>query len=237
MSQPSSSVPNHVAIIPDGNRRWASARGLNPWDGHEAGAKNTEKIIEKARELGIRVFSFWGSSVENLTKRPFEEKRALLRIYEEYFKRMIENEAIHRDRARIRIIGRWREQFPDGLKKILIRCEEETKAYASYALNFFLAYSGTDDMLGAIRSLVASRISFDSISPETVKGALLTSDLPPVDYLIRTGGEPHLSAGFLMWDVADAQLYFSEKLYPDFDASAFVEALEEYARRARRFGK
>lgn len=237
MSQPSSSVPNHVAIIPDGNRRWASARGLNPWDGHEAGAKNTEKIIEKARELGIRVFSFWGSSVENLAKRPFEEKRALLGIYEEYFKRLIENEAIHRDRARIRIIGRWKEQFPDRLKKILICCEEETKSYAAYALNFFLAYSGTDDMLGAIRSLVASGISSDGISPETVKGALLTSELPSVDYLIRTGGEPHLSAGFLMWDVADAQLYFSEKLYPDFDASAFVEALEEYARRARRFGK
>lgn len=237
MSQPSSSVPNHVAIIPDGNRRWASARGQHPWDGHEVGAKNTEKIIERARELGVRVFSFWGSSVENMTKRPFEEKRALLGIYEEYFNRMIENEAIHRDQARIRIIGRWKEQFPDRLKKILTRCEEETKSYATYALNFFLAYSGTDDILGAVRSLVASGSSSADISSEKLKGALLTSDLPSVDYLIRTGGEPHLSAGFLMWDIADAQLYFSEKLYPDFGADDFAVALEEYARRARRFGK
>lgn len=237
MSRPISSVPAHVALIPDGNRRWAKARGLDPWDGHEAGAENTEKIIKKARELGIRSFSFWGSSMENLTKRPFEEKRELLRLYEEYFTRMIENEAVHRDRARIRMIGHWREQFPEGLKKILLRCEEETKDYADYSLNFFLAYSGNDDMLEAVRSLLASGVDARTVSPEHLKGALMTRDLPPVDYLIRTGGEPHLSAGFMMWDIADAQLYFSEKLYPDFDEQAFAESIEEYARRARRFGK
>lgn len=237
MSQPISSIPHHVALIPDGNRRWAKARGLNPWDGHDAGAKNTEKIIEKARELGVRVFSFWGSSLENLTKRPFEEKRELLRIYEMYFTRMIENESVHRDRARIRMIGHWREQFPEGLQKILLRCEEETKNYDAYSLNFFLAYSGNDDMLEAVRRLVASGVSPDDISSEQLKRALLTRDLPPVDYLIRTGGDPHLSAGFMMWDIADAQLFFSDKLYPDFDASAFTESLEEYSRRARRFGK
>jgi undecaprenyl diphosphate synthase len=237
MAQPLSSLPHHVALIPDGNRRWAHARGLHSWDGHEAGAKNTEKIIEKARELGIRVFSFWGSSMENLTKRPFEEKRELLRLYEAYFTRMIENESIHKDRARIRLIGHWREQFPDGLRRILVRCEEETKNYDAYALNFFLAYSGNDDMLLAVRMLVASGISPDAISSKHLKSVLMTHDLPPVDYLIRTGGEPHLSAGFMMWDIADAQLYFSDKLYPDFDAAAFAESIEEYARRARRFGK
>lgn len=237
MAQPSSLVPHHVALIPDGNRRWAKARGLDPWDGHEAGAKNTEKIIERARELGVRVFSFWGSSMENLTKRPFEEKRALLRIYEEYFTRMIENESVHKDRARIRMIGHWKEQFPESLQKILVRCEEETKHYDAYLLNFFLAYSGNDDMLEAVRSLIVSGIFPDKISSERLKGSLMTRDLPPVDYLIRTGGEPHLSAGFMMWDIADAQLYFSDKLYPDFDADAFAESLEEYARRSRRFGK
>ncbi len=237
MAQPISTLPRHVALIPDGNRRWAKARGLALWEGHEAGAKNTETIIEKARELGVRVFSFWGSSLENLAKRPFEEKRALLRIYEAYFTRMIENESVHRDRARIRMIGRWREQFPEGLQKILLRCEEETRRYDAYSLNFFLAYSGNDEMMEAVKALVASGISPREVSPERLKSALLTRDLPPVDYLIRTGGEPHLSAGFMMWDIANAQLYFSDTLYPDFDASAFAEAIEEYARRARRFGK
>lgn len=235
--EPASLIPYHVAVIPDGNRRWAKAKGLLPWEGHEAGAKNTEAIIERARELGIRAFSFWGSSIENLTKRPLDEKRALLRLYEEYFLRMIENEAVHRDRARIRLIGRWRDQFPERLKNILIRCEEETKEYAAYALNFFLAYSGTDDMLSAVRSLLQAGRRAADVTPETLKSALLTRELPPVDYLIRTGGEPHLSAGFMMWDIADSQLYFSEKLYPDFDADRFAEAIQEYTNRARRFGK
>lgn len=237
MSQPASLIPHHVALIPDGNRRWAKARGLSPWEGHEAGAKNTESIIEKARELGIKVFSFWGSSIENLTKRPFEEKRALLHIYETYFARLIENESIHRDEARIRIIGHWREQFPETLKRILIRCEEETKRYAAHSLNFFLAYSGTDEILEAVRSLISSGMSPRALSPEHLKQSLLTRDLPPVDYLIRTGGEPHLSAGFMMWDIADSQLFFSEKLYPDFDAASFHDAIEDYTERARRFGK
>ena len=237
MAQPLSSVPHHVALIPDGNRRWAKARGLRPWEGHEAGAKNTEKIIERARELGVRVFSFWGSSMENLTKRPFEEKAELLRIYEAYFSRLVENESVHRDRARIRVIGHWKEQFPESLRKVLVRCEEETSRYEAYSLNFFLAYSGDDEMLEAIRALLRSGIPPEHVSADSVKNALLTRDLPPVDYLIRTGGEPHLSAGFMMWDIANAQLYFSEKYYPDFDAAAFGEAMEEYSRRARRFGK
>lgn len=237
MSQPTSTIPYHVALIPDGNRRWAKECGQLPWEGHDAGAKNTEQIVEKARELGVRMISFWGSSLENMAKRPLDEKRELLRIYETYFVKLIENESVHRDGVRIRMLGRWREQFPDTLKQLLIRCEEETKTYTEYGLNFFLAYSGDDEMLSAVRSLISSGIRAEDISMETLKQALLTRELPPVDYLIRTGGEPHLSAGFMMWDIANAQLYFSEKYYPDFGSEAFAESLEEYARRARRFGK
>lgn len=237
MSQPTSTIPYHVALIPDGNRRWAKERGQLPWEGHDAGAKNTEQIVEKARELGVRMISFWGSSLENMAKRPLDEKRELLRIYETYFVKLIENESVHRDGVRIRMLGRWREQFPDTLKQLLIRCEEETKTYTEYGLNFFLAYSGDDEMLSAVRSLISSGIRAEDISMETLKQSLLTRELPPVDYLIRTGGEPHLSAGFMMWDIANAQLYFSEKYYPDFGSEAFAESLEEYARRARRFGK
>ena len=237
MSQPTSTIPYHVALIPDGNRRWAKERGQLPWEGHDAGAKNTEQIVEKARELGVRMISFWGSSLENMAKRPLDEKRELLRIYETYFVKLIENESVHRDGVRIRMLGRWREQFPDTLKQLLIRCEEETKTYTEYGLNFFLAYSGDDEMLSAVRSLISSGIRAEDISMETLKQSLLTRELPPVDYLIRTGGEPHLSAGFMMWDIANAQLYFSEKYYPDFGSEAFAESLEDYARRARRFGK
>lgn len=230
-------IPRHVAIIPDGNRRWAQERGLAPWEGHEAGAKNTEDLVRVARELGVHAISFWGSSLDNLKKRPFEETRALLRIYEEYFTRLAESEDIHKDEARINFIGRWQEQFPDALKRILVRCQDATRQYGRYMLNFFLAYNGDDEMLGAIRNMVAAGLSPKDIRPETIKSYLMTRDLPPVDLLVRTGGEPHLSAGFMMWDIADSQLYFSDRFYPDFDGGEFRKAIEDYGQRGRRYGK
>lgn len=229
-------VPFHVAIIPDGNRRWARSRGLKPWKGHEEGARNIEELIKKAFDLGIRCLSFWGSSVDNLKKRPLEEKRALLGIYERYFQDLIGSEEIRKNEARINIIGKWREQFPTKLKKILEEGIEKTKHYRKYILNFFLAYNGDDEMLDAIRKIVKNAVAPGEVTPELVKANLMTSQLPPVDYLVRTGGEPHLSAGFMMWDVADSQLYFSDKNFPDFKQEDFEESIMEYQRRGRRHG-
>jgi undecaprenyl diphosphate synthase len=231
-------LPSHVVIIPDGNRRWATERGLNPWEGHEAGAKNTEKIVRKAHAIGIKHISFWGSSRENLQKRPLAETKALLDIYLRYFSKLRESEDIHRDKARINFIGHWEEQFPAPLKKVLYQCIEDTKDYDQCFLNFFLAYSGDDEMLLSIRSLAKRFGEHPEMIDETeVKQSLMTKDLPPVDLMIRTGGEPHLSAGFMMWDIANAQLFFSEKYYPDFDDAEFERAIEEYRNRGRRFGK
>jgi undecaprenyl diphosphate synthase len=234
--QTGKTLPNHVVIIPDGNRRWARERGLDPWKGHEAGAENTERLIREARRLGIREISFWGSSIENLTKRPLAESKALLRIYETYFSRLAESEEIHADQARIRCIGHWEEQFPDSLKKVLSRCIESTKGYDRYFLNFFLAYSGNDEMRLAFEKVSRELPPGERVTDELIKKHLMTHELPPVDYLIRTGGEPHLSAGFMMWDIANSQLFFSEKLYPDFGPEAFSEAIVEYQERGRRFG-
>lgn len=230
-------IPRHVVVIPDGNRRWAAERGLEPWKGHEAGAENTEHIVREARRLGIREISFWGSSLENLSKRPLVESKALLQIYETYFKRLLESEDIHKDRARIRFIGHWEEQFPESLKKILYQCLEATKDYDSYYLNFFLAYSGDDEMRLAFQKVASGLKPGQEVTDEMIKNSLMTRDMPPVDLLIRTGGEPHLSAGFMMWDLANAQLYFSDRHYPDFDETAFREAIVDYSERERRFGK
>jgi undecaprenyl diphosphate synthase len=229
-------LPHHVVIIPDGNRRWARERDLNPWQGHEAGAENTERLIREARRLGIREISFWGSSIENLTKRPLAESRALLNIYETYFAKLAESEEIHADQARIRCIGHWEEQFPEPLKKVLSRCIESTKTYDQYFLNFFLAYSGDDEMRLAVEKVSQELQPGERVSDALIKKHLMTRDLPPVDYLIRTGGEPHLSAGFMMWDIANTQLFFSEKLFPDFGPEALGEAIAEYQERGRRFG-
>lgn len=230
-------LPRHVVIIPDGNRRWATVRGLQPWEGHEAGARNTEKLIRAARALGIKEISFWGSSLENLVKRPAVESTELLRIYETYFKKLLESEDIRTDEAHIRFIGRWEEQFPASLKKIMYACLEATKHYNRHFLNFFLAYSGDDDMRRAIAKVAQALKPGEPVTDQMIKDSLMTYDMPPVDLLIRTGGEPHLSAGFMMWDIANAQLYFSDKHYPDFDAAAFREAIADYTARVRRFGR
>ena len=229
-------LPTHVVIIPDGNRRWASERGQEAWRGHEAGAENTEALIREARQLGVKELSFWGSSMENLTKRPVGESRELLRIYETYFSKLAESEDIHKDQARIRCIGHWEEQFPESLKRVIHRCIESTKQYDQYYLNFFLAYSGDDEMRLAITRIATELPAGGIVTNDMIKRQLMTHELPPVDYLIRTGGEPHLSTGFMMWDIANAQLYFSEKWYPDFGPQAFREAIIEYGERGRRFG-
>ncbi|MCW1888782.1 MAG: polyprenyl diphosphate synthase [Candidatus Moranbacteria bacterium] len=227
-------VPHHVVIIPDGNRRFAKELGREPWYGHELGAKNTEQLIKKAHTLGIRELSFWGSSLENLKKRPLEETRALLRIYETYFKELLGNADIHENRVKVRLIGRWREQFPESLKETLFKIEEATKSYDQYGLNFFLAYSGDDDMLNAVKTLSLSK---GEVTRESLKAALMTAELPPVDYMIRTGGDAHLSAGFMMWDTANSELFFSDLMYPAFEEKAFEEAIFDFGNRARRHGK
>jgi undecaprenyl diphosphate synthase len=231
------SLPVHIAIIPDGNRRWAKEQGLEPWLGHEAGAEKLEQLARYAFDNGIYCLSFWGSSLENLQKRPLLEKQALLRIYEEYFTKLIVNEDIHRNHVKINVIGRWEAQFPSSLKKIILEGIEKTSHYDEHELNFFLAYSGDDEMLDAIRKISASSLSADEITAEVVKKNLMTNNLPAVDLLIRTGGEPHLSAGFMMWDIANSYLYFSKKYFPDFDEKELAEAVDEYANSEKRKGK
>lgn len=230
-------IPNHVAIIPDGNRRWAKQRGLSPWEGHFAGAENTEKLLRKALEMGVKCFSLWGSSLDNLKKRPLEESRQLLKVYEEYFTKLLKSDDIHKYKVKINFIGRWEDQFPESLKKVLYDCIEATKNYSENMLNFFLAYSGDDEMESAIREIIKKGIPSESISKEIIKENLMTRNLPEVDFMIRTGGEPHLSAGFMMWDTANVQLYFSEKYYPDFGVSEFEAAIEDFSQRSRRLGK
>ncbi len=228
-------IPHHVVIIPDGNRRWAKAAGLQPWKGHEAGAKTIEELVHVARKLNIKELSVWGSSLENLTKRPPVEVKELLKVYKKYFESILESKEVKEGLVRIRVIGRFREKFPKSLIVLLDKVMEKTKNANQYALNMFLAYSGDDDMVSAVQTLVSSGET--KITKETVKAALMTAELPPVDYVIRTGGDPHLSAGFMMWDTANSELYFTDDLFPDFKEESFIRAINEYGERARRGGK
>lgn len=243
MSNQPDKLPFHVALIPDGNRRWAKKKGMKSWEGHQAGADVIEDITKEALELGIKCMSFWGSSADNLKKRSLEEKKELLRIYEKYFKRLISNKEIYKKETKINIFGLWEEQFPEKLKHILRDGVEKTKHHANYFLNFLLAYNGDDDILHAVKKISNKACSSgggaDELSKEDIEKNLMTADLPKVDLVIRTGveGDPHNSAGFLMWQTRNSQLYFSDKLFPDFGREEFRKAIKQYASREKRLGK
>ncbi|MEA3273652.1 MAG: polyprenyl diphosphate synthase [Patescibacteria group bacterium] len=234
-------TPLHIAIVPDGNRRWAKKNGLKPWEGHEAGAKNLEKILEVVKELDIKYLSFWGSSEDNLRKRPLSEKRALLDIYRRYFKKLTESERVHRNKIKINVLGEWEKQFPTSLKKIIQEAKERTKNYDKYFINFFLAYSGSREMEKTIEKIAQDfkEEKFKKVTDSIIKERLITKELPPVDLLIRTGSlnDPHLSAGFMMWDTQNSQLFFSKKDWPAFNKQDFKKAIKDYGQRIRRYGK
>ena len=229
-------IPNHVAIIPDGNRRWAKVHGVKPWDGHAAGANIIEELTKKARDIGIKYISFWGSSEENMKKRSLRERRELIKIYEKYFIKLMSSNDIFDDEVCINVLGKWREQLPKNLVNIIEEGIEKTKNHKKHYLTFFLSYSGDEEMLDAIEEIIKSYDKGVKITKEIIKEHLLTKNLPVVDYLIRTGGEPHLSAGFMMWDIANAQLFFSDKYFPDFGGKEFERAINEYIKRTRRLG-
>jgi len=233
-------LPTHLVIIPDGNRRWAKARGLHPWFGHREGAKTLEKILKIVDELDIFCFSFWAASKDNILKRPKKEVSFLLELFRRYFSRLLKEKRIYEKEIKVNIFGDWQKYFPARVKKPMEELIEVTKNHHNYFLNFFMMYDGQEEMLQAIEKIVKKSQSQPQlkITSQVLKENLLTKDLPPVDFLIRTGvdDDPHWSAGFMMWDCAYAQLYFTKTLWPDFDKEEFLKALEDYQKRERRFG-
>jgi len=232
-------LPNHIAIIPDGNRRWAEKHKLEAWLGHKRGAEYIEKLVDVVIEMEIPYLSFWGSSRDNLQKRSKKEVEFLLKLFKEKFLTLSTSEKVIKNEVKINIIGDWRNQFPEDVKDALNQAIENTKKYKKHFMNFFLAYSGTEEMVDVARC-VAEKVRKNSsleINKDLIKSCLGTSDLPAVDLVVRTGGEPHLSDGFMMWETANSQLYFSNKLYPDFNKNDFRKAIEDYSKRERRYGK
>ena len=233
-------IPNHIAIIPDGNRRWAKKHNLKPWDGHYEGAKRFEELVDRAFSLDVKNISFWGSSVDNLTKRPLREKKALLDIYERYFKELIYNKKIFENEIKINIIGEWQKQFPQKLRRLLEEGIEKTKKHQKFNLNFLLAYNGNNDVIVAVKKIIklSKKKENLSIDDKLISENLATKNLPPVDLVIRTGVEndPHNSAGFLMWQTQNSQLYFTKLQFPEFTAEKFDLAVNDFTDRIRRLG-
>lgn len=232
-------LPHHLLIIPDGNRRWAQERNLKPADGHRAGVEVFRKITPLIFDLGIRYFTFWTSSQVNLLKRPKEESNFLIQLIKEELENLEREKFVKEKQICINIFGNWQDILPKNIEEKIKEIKEKTASFSQFFLNLLVAYDGYQEMLEAIEKIIELKKQKNDlvINKELVKSCLYTKNLPPVDFVIRTGGEPHLSAGCLMWDLGDSQFLFLEKYWPDFTEEDLYLALEDYQKRERRFGQ
>jgi len=184
--------------------------------------------------MGIPYLTIWGGSYDNLTKRSGEEINKLEEVYRVLAQKVLNDPEVKEKGVRVRVLGEWADILTPETAEVLREAEESTKKYSNYNLTLLIGYNGDREMISAMNKLLTGGVK--TASEETIKTNLWTKDLPPVDLIIRTGGEPHLSAGFMMWDVKYAQLYFTEKMWPDFTAKDLKDAIVYYERRERRLG-
>ena len=229
--QPQRPVPQHVAIIMDGNGRWAAQRGLPRIAGHQRGTENIRRITTAAVELGVKYLTLWAFSTDNW-RRPQEEIQGILAILSEVLDR--ETDELHRQGARLRHIGSLQGLAPE-LQEAILGAVAKTADNDRLVLTLAFNYSGRQEMLAAIRSLVESGLSAEEIDEAAVQAHLFTHDIPDPDLIIRTSGE-HRISNFLLWQSAYAELLFTSTLWPDFGADDLRQAVDEFGRRERRFG-
>ena len=232
--------PEHIGIILDGNRRWASNHSLNPNLGHYYGADKTEEMLRWCLDLGVRSITLYVFSTENFN-RPREEVKDLMRLFEERLQRILENRDIHKYRVRIKAIGRL-HLLPKRLQKIIKEIEEATKDYDGYFLNLAIAYGGRAEIIDATKKLARKvlngELSIEDIDEEIFEKNLYTSHLPKQDpdLIIRTSGEERLS-GFLLYQSAYSELCFIDVYWPEFRRIDLLRAVRTYQKRKRRFGR
>ena len=232
----SETVPSHIAIIMDGNRRWAKKRLLPTQLGHSQGADNLERVADACAELGVKYLTVYAFSTENW-KRSAEEVDYLMKLLTKHindFDKRIKNRDI-----RFRLVGdinRLNPELQDGIRRI----EERTKDKKGLTLNIVINYGGRAEMTFVAKKIAEEvkegNLNVEDISEETLAKYLQTLDSPDPELIIRTGGEERLS-GFLLWQSAYSELYFTEVLWPDFDEKELAKAVEEYKSRKRNFGK
>ncbi|MCX6777598.1 MAG: polyprenyl diphosphate synthase [Candidatus Micrarchaeota archaeon] len=228
--------PFHVAFIPDGNRRWARRHRMTKEKGYSIGIGNFGSALKWGRKHGIRMMSFWAFSTEN-AMRDRSELNTLNRLFEKNLKEALENPDFSKYEVRMRILGR-RDFFPWKIRQMLAKVEDETRNHDKYFVNLFVGYGGRNEIADACNKMIsdAKTGKISKVDEKSVSNYLYTRGIPDPDLIIRTSGEMRLS-GFLPWQGAYSEFYFSKKLWPDFKEKDFALALKEFARRKRRFGK
>ena len=233
--EPGQVIPRHVAIIMDGNNRWANRRGLPGVAGHRAGVEAVRGVLRACREHGVAVLTLFAFSSENWG-RPLPEVRALLALLSRYLRSEVRE--LHKDGIRLRFIGE-RGRFSRNLRRLMVQSEQLTAANQGATVVIAVDYGGQWDIAQAAQKL-AQRVQEGTlqpldITPELIDRNISISDLPRPDLCIRTGGDARIS-NFMLWHFAYSELYFTNTLWPDFDAAEFAAALADYSRRERRFG-
>ena len=228
-------LPKHIAIIMDGNRRWAKAKGKPAGFGHKEGAKVLEKIVRYANKIGIEHITVYAFSTENW-RRPDKEVKALMRLLRKYLKDCIERTA--KNNMRVRVIGE-KSRLDDDIRAAIDELEEVSAANTGLNFTIALNYGSRDEMVRAMRHMAQDckegAFSVEEITEERFASYLDTKDLPDPDLMIRTSGEQRLS-NWLLWQLAYAEFYFTDVLWPDFDKQELIRAVEYYNTRERRFG-
>lgn len=227
-------LPLHVAIIMDGNRRWARQRGLPEIEGHREGARKIKPIVEKALEFGVKHLTFWAFSTENW-KRSQAFLGAIMTVFREFLLKRDLFEELKSKGGQVHIFGDLLKFPPDIQDKLNERLVNNRPIEKKIDINFALNYGGREEILRAIRNILKEKRQPEEITPELFSSYLYTAGQPNVDFIIRTGGEMRLS-GYLPWQAVYAELYFTETFWPDFSPQDLAVALDDFTRRERRFG-
>jgi tritrans,polycis-undecaprenyl-diphosphate synthase [geranylgeranyl-diphosphate specific] len=231
--------PEHIAIILDGNRRWASEKALKPWFGHEKGAEKVEQLLDWCLKLKVKSITLYAFSTENFN-RPKAEIEEIMRIAEEEFRKILTDERIHKNKVRVKVIGRLR-LLPESLQKLVMDVEKATQNYDDHFLNIAFAYGGRAEIVDAARKIAEGvqlgKLDIQNINESMFEKYLYTSHMPKQDpdLIIRTSGEERLS-GFLLWQSAYSELCFLDVYWPDFRLIDLLRAVRTFQNRKRRFG-
>lgn len=225
-------IPRHLGLILDGNRRWARERGLPVYEGHKAGYRNMERIMEAAMERGVEYVSVYAFSNENWN-RSADEVRQLMKLFLWVFKHELGN--LKRHGVRVHVLGN-KLRLGRALLKAIHNAETETRDFKKGTLLFCLDYGGQQEIVDAMKRLMVGGTPASELTAERISEQLRADGVPPVDLIIRTSGEQRLS-NFMLWQAAYSELMFTKTKWPDFSVAELDEMLQTYAQRNRRFGK
>ncbi|MGC8656392.1 MAG: polyprenyl diphosphate synthase [Thermoplasmata archaeon] len=233
-----SNMPKHMAIIMDGNRRFANMLNISIHEGHLKGKDKLEEVLNWCLEFDIKILTIYALSSENL-KRNANELNDLMTLFKENFYKLAEDERVHKYGIKLMVIGNI-NVLPKDVQKAINYALEKTNNYSNYLYNIAISYGGRQEIVEAIKKIAMSvkegKLNVDEINENTVKNFLYTSNLPDPDIILRTSGEERIS-NFLLWQMAYSELYFIDVYWPEFSKLDFMRAIYEYQKRQRRFGQ